>query len=59
MLAANRANAQKCTGPSTPRGRLGWLFNTLPHGAYAVSLAEKLFRAGDRQGEAQYRWLRP
>ncbi len=58
MLAANRANAGKCTGPSTPKGKARVALNALKHGRYAVSLPEKLLRAGDRQGEAQYRWFR-
>ncbi len=58
MLAANRANAQKCSGPSTPQGKARAALNALKHGRHAVNLPEKLLWAGDRQGEAQYRWFR-
>ncbi len=58
MLAANRANALKSTGPSTTHGKARVALNPLKHGGYAVRLPEKLLRAGDRQGEAQYRWFR-
>src|SRR5271167_2228443 len=40
LLAANRANAQKCTGPRTPQGRARVALNVLKHGAYAVNLPE-------------------
>ena len=58
LVAANRANAKKSTGPSTPQGKARVALNPLGHGAYAVRLAEKLLRAGDREGELLYRWLR-
>jgi hypothetical protein len=58
MLAANRANAKKSTGPSTPQGKARVALNPLQHGGYAVRLPEKLLRAGYRQDEAQYRWFR-
>ena len=58
LVAANRVKAKKSTGPSTPQGKARVALNPLGHGAYAVRLAEKLLRAGDREGELLYRWLR-
>src|SRR6516225_9560301 len=58
MVAVNRANAKKSTGPSTPRGKARVALNPLQHGAYAVGLPEKLLRAGYQEDEAQYRWFR-
>ncbi len=58
MLAANRANAQKCTGPSTAQGKARVALNALKHGRRADRLPERLLRAGDREGEALYRWFR-
>ena len=36
-LAANRANAQKSTGPRTPSGKLKSASNSLKHGLYSLS----------------------
>ncbi len=58
MLAANRANAKRSTGPRTQVGKARVALSALKHGRYAVNLPEKLLRGGDRQGEAQYRWFR-
>jgi hypothetical protein len=58
MLAANRANAQKSTGPATAAGKARVALNPLRHGGRADRLPEKLLRAGDREGEALYRWFR-
>ncbi len=44
--------------PRTPQGKARVALSALRHGGYAVSLPEKLLRAADRQGEAQYRWFR-
>ncbi len=49
MLAANRANAKKCTGPSTAEGKARVALNALKHGRRADRLPEKLPRAGDRE----------
>jgi len=57
LLAANRANAQKSTGPRTPQGKARVALNGLKHGHYSAGLQERLVRAGDREGESQYRWF--
>jgi hypothetical protein len=36
QIAANRANAQKSTGPRTPKGKGNSRFNALKHGIFAV-----------------------
>jgi len=54
FLAANRRNAQKCTGPRTVRGKAGSSLNALKHGKYARHLSAKLLAAGDRGGAALY-----
>jgi hypothetical protein len=46
FLAANRHNAQKCTGPRTVTGKARSSLNALKHGKYAVRLPEKLLAAG-------------
>jgi hypothetical protein len=38
QLAANRANAQKSTGPRTPEGKARTRFNSLKHGLTAVDV---------------------
>jgi len=48
LLAANRRNAQKCTGPKTARGKARSSLNALQHGQYAQDLPAKLRRAGIR-----------
>jgi len=58
MLAANRANAQKSTGPVTAAGKARVALNALKRGGRTDRLPEKLLRAGDREGEALYRWFR-
>jgi hypothetical protein len=58
MLAANRANAQKCTGPRTERGKARVALNALKHGKHAIGLREKLAKMGDSEGEAQFKWFR-
>jgi hypothetical protein len=58
MLAANRANAQKSTGPTTAQGKARVALNGLKHGGGTNRLPEKLLRAGDREAEALYRWFR-
>jgi len=57
-LAARRANALKSTGPRTAQGRARVALNPLRHGRSAVSLPEKLARAGYRQDEAEWRAIR-
>jgi len=46
LLAANRANCLKSTGPRTPRGKARICLNALKHGRHAQRLPEKLVRAG-------------
>ena len=53
-LAANRANAQKSTGPRTAQGKRHVILNALKHGRYART--EKLVRGG---AEADlFAWIR-
>lgn len=58
LLAANRANAQKSAGARSPQGKARVALNALKHGRYVVRWQEKLVQAGDRGGDAQYRWFR-
>ncbi len=56
MLAANRANAQKSTGPRTYRGKTQITLNNLKHGRYAG----RLFRSHlllIREDVALYDWM--
>jgi hypothetical protein len=46
LVAANRANSLKSTGPRTPRGKARVCLNALKHGRHARRLPEKLVRAG-------------
>lgn len=57
LLAANRANALKCTGPRTPEGKARASMNSLKHGRHAVLLRETLVHAGQQEGEQLYQWL--
>jgi hypothetical protein len=45
LLAANRANAQKCTGPRTPEGRTRVALNALRHGLKARSFFSLLTKS--------------
>jgi hypothetical protein len=58
FLAANRRNAQKCTGPRTPEGKARVSLNALKHGRYAERLPEKLEAAGYRSAAALYAQIR-
>ncbi len=58
FLAANRGNAQKCTGPRTPEGKARVSLNGLKHGRYAQRLPEKLEAAGLRSSAALYAQIR-
>ena len=61
FLAANRANAQKSTGPRTPQGKARVSFNSFKHGRYAArpeELAERLLRGGCHREAALYRQVR-
>jgi len=53
-LAANRANARKCTGPRTPEGKRRVMLNALKHGRYART--EKLIEGGADSGLLD--WIR-
>ncbi len=56
LLAANRANAQKSTGPRTARGKAQITLNPLKHGGYAGRLfRSNLLRA--REDVALYDWM--
>lgn len=54
FLAANRHNAQRCTGPRTPAGKARSSLNALKHGRYARGLPSKLLAGGYRDGAALY-----
>jgi hypothetical protein len=64
LIAANRANARKSTGPRTPCGKARISLNALKHGrsigpaGRALRFRERLLRAGYRQQEAVYGDLR-
>ena len=58
LLAANRANALKCTGPRTPEGKARVALNRLKHGRRADHVRENLVKAGILEGGEQlYQWL--
>lgn len=46
MIAANRANARKCTGPKTPEGKNRVRFNALRHGQASRSFWEAIKALG-------------
>jgi len=50
LLAANRRNSQKSTGPRTVAGKARACLNALKHGERACRLAEKLMACGDLGG---------
>ncbi len=58
FLAANRRNAQKCTGPRTPEGKARSSLNGLKHGRYAQRLPQTLETAGYRSAAALYVQIR-
>jgi hypothetical protein len=58
LLAANRRNALKSTGPRTVGGRARVALNALKHGRYARHLGQRLLRAYDAEGAALYRDIR-
>ena len=61
LVAANRANALKSTGPRTPQGKARVSLNRFKHGRYAArpeGLAERLLQAGCVREAALYRQVR-
>jgi hypothetical protein len=57
MLAANRANAQKSTGPRTAQGRSRIVLNALKHGRHAGSFRENLLRAKSKDDAELFQWI--
>jgi hypothetical protein len=57
QLAAQRANAQKSTGPRSARGKARSSMNSLSHGRYATRMPGILAEAGDVPGERDFRWI--
>ena len=55
LLAANRSNAKKSTGPKTDRGKGFSQLNSLKHGRYARMFRSNLLRA--RRDPQLYDWL--
>jgi len=49
FLAAHRRNAQRCTGPKTPKGKARSSLNALKHGQYAHNLLTRMRAAGVRE----------
>jgi len=54
FLAAQRRNAQKCTGPKTPKGKVRSSLNALKHGRFAQDLLAKIRAAGVREVEGVF-----
>jgi hypothetical protein len=57
MVAANRANAQKSTGPRTAQGRNRIVLNVLKHGQHASNFRENLLRAKSKQVAELFQWI--
>jgi hypothetical protein len=53
LLAACRANAQKCTGPRTPQGKARVALNGLQHGMRSKNFLALLARSGRGQEDFQ------
>jgi len=57
LLAANRANASKSTGPRTVEGKNRIVLNALKHGQHARNLHENLTRAKSKQDAELFEWI--
>jgi hypothetical protein len=57
LLAANRANAKKSTGPRTVRGKNRIVLNGLKHGRYARNFYQNLLRARTKEDAELFQWI--
>jgi hypothetical protein len=57
LLAANRANARKSTGPRTVEGKNRIVLNALKDGRYARNFAENLRRAKSQEDAELFQWI--
>lgn len=57
LLAANRANAQKSTGPRTVQGKNRIVLNALKHGRHARTFRDKLLRARSKEDAELFQWI--
>ncbi len=57
MLAANRANGQKWTGPRTVRGKRCIVLNALNHGRYAHNFRDHLLRTRSKEDAELFQWI--
>ncbi len=57
LLAANRANAGKSTGPRTVEGKNRIVLNALKDGRYARNFDEKLLRAKSKEDAELFQWI--
>jgi hypothetical protein len=57
LLAANRANARRCTGPRTVEGKNRVVLNALKDGRHARNLGENRRRAKSKGDAELFRWI--
>jgi hypothetical protein len=57
LLAANRANARKSTGPRTVEGKNRIVLNALKKGRHARNFGENLQRAKSRRDAELFQWI--